>query len=1051
MRDFACCVVTGIWLLSMVTVGFAQPTRPGRHDIEISPLTFSVPDGVTVEKIAGEPLIKWPIVADWDREGRLVVAESGGVSRPIQEHNELKLHKIVRLVDDHGDGVFDRRVVAAAEMPFPEGVLCLGHEILVAAPPEIWRLTDNDGDGVCEQRSVFFDGKTMTGCANDLHGPYLGRDGWIYWCKGAFAEQTHELVDGNSLVTKAAHIFRGRLAGGPIESVVAGGMDNPVEMAFLPEGEKFFTSTFLRHPGNGLRDGIAHAVYGGVHGKEHSVLAGHLRTGELMPVTIDLGAAAPSGLTCLESRRLMAAVEGNPGHRILASAQFNLQKVALHTLIPDGASFSSVDVDLMVGDRVDFHPTDVLEDADGSLIVLDTGGWYGLCCPTSRVDQTTAAGGIYRIRSAVDAGDAKRVAAVNWNHVDESELAKLLFDERPWVRREAKLRIRSDGAKFVPTMRKLLLDESETQQRRLMALWTLCAIGSEDALEAVAGVLGRGDHSLRQAACHVMAVHRFSAASPSLMKLAATSESLAVKRAAIEALGMVRHQETVGLLLSILAERIEDRHLEHSVLYALMTLARDSGLDDLLQRAETPTQQAAVFLVLDQIGELERVPAQDLFAGLVGEDEWLNEVAERILLNHPEFAASSTPLLSKIFHLIESDEKAGDRLLSILVAWNDQVAVMNWLAECLRRVSRLSPKQQTFLARSLGRLCPDGQLPESWVKPLSEWLRRAELERQLEIADGLANMKFRSTESTRLYATLFTELAERQQALVPKLRFIAAIPAGAILPSTEMERDVIDAFLEGDNVEKSLADHALGKLLFSQKALQVVLGEVEQLASVSLTTFVEAVARDGDETLNTKLLESLPGLNAAKTLPEGYLGRLYSKSAPRLKRLAGEASAKLAAPPADMEAAVATMLASLDEGDPVRGLQVFRGEKANCAACHRMGYLGDEIGPVLTRIGRSRTKEALLRAIMFPSERQEQSYQSKLVITLQGNAYSGLIVAEDSRGVELQLDAKRRMRIPRDEIETISPSSVSLMPRGLHEQLTRRELADLLALLESAK
>ena len=58
--------------------------------------------------------------------------------------------------------------------------------------PSIWKLTDTDGDGVADQRVEWFAGKTLTGCANDLHGPYPGPDGWIYWCKGAFAQQTYE-------------------------------------------------------------------------------------------------------------------------------------------------------------------------------------------------------------------------------------------------------------------------------------------------------------------------------------------------------------------------------------------------------------------------------------------------------------------------------------------------------------------------------------------------------------------------------------------------------------------------------------------------------------------------------------------------------------------------------------------------------------------------------------------------------------------------------------------------------------------------------------------
>ncbi len=250
-----------------LSVSIAQEPSSSRTQTVIDGIRFTLADGLRVEKVADEPLVKWPIVADWDPQGRLVIAESGGVGWPIQEHNKQKLHKIIRLSDTNGDGNYDNRLVAADQLAFPEGVLCLGSDILVSAPPVIWKLTDADGDGVCENREVWFDGGTVTNCANDLHGPYLGRDGWIYWCKGAFGEQTHELLDGRTLESSAAQIYRRRLEGGPIDLIVSGGMDNPVEVASTPEGEKFFTSTFLQHPGGGLRDGIAHAVYGSVFGK----------------------------------------------------------------------------------------------------------------------------------------------------------------------------------------------------------------------------------------------------------------------------------------------------------------------------------------------------------------------------------------------------------------------------------------------------------------------------------------------------------------------------------------------------------------------------------------------------------------------------------------------------------------------------------------------------------------------------------------------------------------------------------------------------------------
>ena len=74
----------------------------------------------------------------------------------------------------------------------------------VAAPPHIWKLTDRDGDGIAETHTAWWDGQTLTGCANDVHGPYLGPDGWFYWTKGAFAEQKHTLGTGKPFVTRAA-------------------------------------------------------------------------------------------------------------------------------------------------------------------------------------------------------------------------------------------------------------------------------------------------------------------------------------------------------------------------------------------------------------------------------------------------------------------------------------------------------------------------------------------------------------------------------------------------------------------------------------------------------------------------------------------------------------------------------------------------------------------------------------------------------------------------------------------------------------------------------
>ena len=246
------------------------------------------------------------------------------------------------------------------------------------------------------ERIEWFQGKTLTHCANDLHGPYLGLDGWIYWCKGAFARQTYERPGKSPFQTRAAHIFRCRPDGTGIEPVMTGGNGQPGGCRIHPRRR-----TDLHHDVPGAsrwgqsrrpdpRDLRRHLW----QDPRSDLRARHKWTGpEVMPVLLHMGPAAPCGLTRYESDAFGKAYQDN-----LFACYFNLHKVGRHVLVPQGATFSTKDEDFVSSPDLDFHPTDVLEDADGSLLIVDTGGWYKLCCPTSQLHKPDVLGGIYRVR-----------------------------------------------------------------------------------------------------------------------------------------------------------------------------------------------------------------------------------------------------------------------------------------------------------------------------------------------------------------------------------------------------------------------------------------------------------------------------------------------------------------------------------------------------------------------------------------------------------------------------------------------------------------------------
>jgi putative heme-binding domain-containing protein len=77
-----------------------------------------------------------------------------------------------------------------------------------------------------------------------------------------------------------------------------------------------------------------------------------------------------------------------------------------------------------------------------------------------------------------------------------------------------------------------------------------------------------------------------------------------------------------------------------------------------------------------------------------------------------------------------------------------------------------------------------------------------------------------------------------------------------------------------------------------------------------------------------------------------------------------------------------------------------------------------------------------------------REFLNYVVLTDSGQVHSGLLVEQDGASITI-VDAKnQRIEIPRDEVESLDESEVSLMPERILDALTPVEIRDLFAYLQ---
>ena len=138
-----------------------------------------------------------------------------------------------------------------------------------------------------------------------------------------------------------------------------------------------------------------------------------------------------------------------------------------------------------------------------------------------------------------------------------------------------------------------------------------------------------------------------------------------------------------------------------------------------------------------------------------------------------------------------------------------------------------------------------------------------------------------------------------------------------------------------------------------------------------------------------------------------------------------------------------------------KGRNFARGKEAymaaQCSACHRFGSEGGAVGPDLTAVAARFSRKDLLESITEPSKVLSEQYQNSVYTLKNGDEVVGRVASAlpDRVTVTVNPIAGTTVTLTKEQIAKRSVSKVSPMPEGLIDILTREEILDLLAFLES--
>jgi mono/diheme cytochrome c family protein/glucose/arabinose dehydrogenase len=152
--------------------------------------SFQLQPGYHLEPVVTDPIIREPVVAAFDGNGRMFVAELRTYMQDIDGTDENAPRGRVSLHwSSKGDGNFDRHTVFADKLVLPRMILPLADGLLIneTDTEDLYLYRDTDGDGVADTKEIFYKGGRRGGnLEHQQSGLIWSQDNWIYQAVNAY-------------------------------------------------------------------------------------------------------------------------------------------------------------------------------------------------------------------------------------------------------------------------------------------------------------------------------------------------------------------------------------------------------------------------------------------------------------------------------------------------------------------------------------------------------------------------------------------------------------------------------------------------------------------------------------------------------------------------------------------------------------------------------------------------------------------------------------------------------------------------------------------------